>query len=527
MKILKTDLGNLPENIYSKFKFFTNLLENTNDHETELKIKILIPKKLHNININHIPFDNYKLKYSIKYFKIYWILEYNNLNKLIDSIIVNLIHQNYNSKINKLLIENEELKLEILFKTNTDQFIKIIDKYEELFTIDIIINKLVDLNLNIIYYTDIMKYLNTNEKKYLYLSKVISTHKIYYMDSVQRKDPKICYLRKYDIYNIHNYPMHDINIEVLQMFIPNITKLSIFEIQNLFSLFRLLNDINTLVEEIYKVKSELYIYHKVNTICELFTLFGFDLPNYLNTHYNSLLFGEIIYDNQELIPMINFNNVHIYSIYLVYKYLIRKDDYTNIDNITPELFYYINIYSIDKKVYNEEFLIYLIIKFNITLYDYLSNSYMYQNDHICIELFIKLKDKIPFNINNKQLFIKKEKEILQILQICNEYKICLNISRDELIYIINNLKNRFVRDKEGLLFITILKYHYINFDTIYTYDLILFYSGRSRFSYQLLKYITNLPIREYYEDFIIKLSDINLSDEIMSIFKQYDFIKFE
>lgn len=137
-EFIKTDLGDIPKYVYQEFKLLVELSENNNGSEIELKP--LLPDKLHfntlqdllvyknDSSWSHI---NKPFEFLVKNYKIYMILKYKYLPRILVIIIDHLWFDKIIYDIT-LLNNYPEVKSALLTQTTPIALKQIVDKYPNL-----------------------------------------------------------------------------------------------------------------------------------------------------------------------------------------------------------------------------------------------------------------------------------------------------------------------------------------------------------------------------------------------------------
>lgn len=387
MVILKTNYGDLTKSQYSQFNYFVNLINDIDYNGELINLNILFKNDYSNkitlselINI----YNNDKLDLFIKYYEIYWILEFIYITKITDRIFNSLSFiENY--------IVHPELSLELSNLVTLDNYDdKLSSGLNKLLIpndIYYIINKLKRIKLS--YIVDIIdmdklitEFIFVSRKKYKY-----KKDKKYIMVDSDVNDQKISKWaeNKLDIL-LSNYKEQN---EI------------IFQIINL----RHLIPIDLFINKIYNNRNKI----NNNNVNDLFHKFGIELidiiQKYIPVIYNSVLI--IMYENEKFVHSIIDQEFIQYSeyfrYYINYRYIIKEDDPKTIKRLITKMDIptFLNIVNIEDLKYHE-FYHYLINGYNINIKKFIYVDFYYNCYYRkqLIELTYKIKYKLSFNLND-------------------------------------------------------------------------------------------------------------------------------
>lgn len=518
MTELITDCGVFTIKQYSKFKYFTNMIEDCKDSQSAqtINLKILFPNKdickIKNIIIDIDSINELEL---ISCFDIIFILEYINLSEIVNKIVNYIVKfdQNYTD-----LIQNQkELINEIVYtKYDLDEFIIIHKKLINVLSkedIYIQLSKHKQLKWNDIYRI----YYNN---PLFYLSKFIKTH---YINDTNNEYSLLINITNSNLQNL---------IIVFNQYIKNIENLEIIEIINLDAIANIIRFFNSkyisiLINEIFKIRDKLYKKYETKYISDLYLKFRININEYLLNYIDNNLNGK----DYNFIYNVKFSILDEYLIQLpdyipdiiqlldrtslLYKYILYRinkklNNYSDFDILFDKylpvnILIYFNYYSKSKSDY--VYLKYLINKYNITLQSYLVNLKKHSYEHHDLHLFDNKE------INTKLIFYKLNKnEIFHVLSVCKRNKIKLNLSHNEFIYLLNYKQYN----------VDILTYHYDIYQ-IHLLDVYLMMRKWHIIKIFLNKYSIEYVFNHDEDDEISSLTvkKTNINEEIYKILEEY------
>lgn len=402
--IIKTNYGDLEESQYSQFTYFVNLINDIGYDGNILNLNMLIgynySKEITLSELiklyNNCPTRNYIiLNKLIKYYKIYWTLEFINLDKLTDNI--------FNGPYLLSGLDPQlELSLELIkrftannYKHVSNSHVITLLTWEDFYLVCckfkyVMLKHIITKPLNLEY--EISKY---------YMDKFISEFKFI------NSHNDVFNIKKYKNKNILNVYGVDINkwaqnkiIDLINNYSENENKI-IFQLNNLKMLILL----TKFIEIIYNNKNK--IPHK--SIYHLFWKFDFNIMYHISKLPDR---NKILHENDDLVKILikkyKFINSDLFQNYLEYKYFIQKDDFETIKNIIPlmnaDIFLSITLYN-NPKYY--KFYEYLIESYKINIKKYILT---YKKSEYSKVNLIKTTYNIGYNLclNYKdiEIFIK-------------------------------------------------------------------------------------------------------------------------